>query len=195
MRGRARPTCGTLASVNTPGTPSADPLFDAALVEEGARKSGLLWIAPLGRTARPAWHVWHDGAVHILQARDADGAEQHVPGLAEAAWAEVTLRGKDKGGRLLTWAADVTVLTPGDEAWAGAAATLHRERLNAPDGEAQPTRWERECVIVRLGPARSVAHGAALPDTGHVAQPVPTPARTRGPLPRNFSWGKRLRGR
>lgn len=170
-------------------------LFDAALVEEGARKSALLWIAPAGRPARPAWHVWHDGAVHILQSRAPDGTEQHVPGLAEAAWAEVTLRSKDKGGRLLTWTAEITVLTPEDERWPDAATALHRERLNAPDGEAQPARWARDCVIVRLGPARAIAHGTALPNTDHATAPAPTPARTRGPVPRNFSWGKRLRGR
>ncbi|WP_436791020.1 hypothetical protein [Yinghuangia sp. YIM S10712] len=181
--------------MNGPGTPSADELFDAALVEEAAKKSALLWITTAGRPARPVWHVWHDGAVHILLARDADGTEQYVPDLAEAATAEVTLRSKDKGGRLLAWTSDVTVLRPDDAAWADAAAALHRERLNARDGEAQPERWARECVIVRLGPARAVAHGGALPSTGHAAAPVPTPAQTRGPLPRNFSWGKRLRGR
>lgn len=183
-----------------PGTPVSAPdraaaLFDAALLEEAAKKSGLLWITPAGGTARPVWHVWHDGAVHILVAR-ADGAvEQYVAGLAEAAAAEVTLRSKDKGGRLIGWSADVAVLDAEHADWPAAAAALHTERLNAPDGEEQPERWARECVIVRLGPARAVATGASMSSASHAAAPVPTPAATRGKTPLNLSFGKRLRGR
>ncbi|MCF2532914.1 hypothetical protein [Yinghuangia soli] len=194
-----------------PGTPAAaapapaDALLDAALLEEAAKKSGLLWIAPAdgpgAGPARPVWHVWHEGAVHILLARTGEAgaaaasAEQYVPGLAEAAAAEVTLRSKDKGGRLITWSADVAVLDAGHADWAAAAAALHAERLNAPDGEEQPLRWARECVVVRLGAARTVARGAALPSASHAAAPVPTPAGTRGRTPLNLSFGKRLRGR
>ncbi|NUU24438.1 MAG: hypothetical protein HOV68_23480 [Streptomycetaceae bacterium] len=171
-------------------------LFDAALLEEAAKKSALLWIAPAGHPARAVWHVWHDGAVHILTARDADGLEQYVPGLADAATADVTVRSKDKGGRLIACAAAVTVLTPDAEAWPAAAAALHAERLNAPDGEAQPERWARDCVIVRLDAPHTIAYGEALPPGPHRAAPVPTPAKTRGALPKNFSLGKRrLRGR
>jgi hypothetical protein len=206
--GASRPACGTLASMTEPGTPAAaapapaDALLDAALLEEAAKKSGLLWIAPAdgpeAGPARPVWHVWHEGAVHILQARSGDAgasAEQYVPGLAEAAAAEVTLRSKDKGGRLITWAADVAVLDAGHADWAGAAAALHDERLNAPDGEEQPLRWARECVVVRLGAARAVARGTALPSASQAAAPLPTPAGTRGRTPLNLSFGKRLRGR
>lgn len=183
--------------MSLPGTPASDaaPEFlAAALLEEAAKKSGLLWVAPPGAAARPVWHVWHDGAVHILQAHAAGGTEQHVPGLAEAATAEVTLRSKDKGGRLIAWTAAVVVLGPDHEGWAAAAAALHAERLNAPDGEEQPRRWARECVIVRLGTPEGVVFGGRLPANA-AAAPVPSPAKTRGPLPRNFSLGRRLRGR
>ncbi|GAA4964172.1 hypothetical protein GCM10023205_30260 [Yinghuangia aomiensis] len=176
-----------------PGT--ADALFDAALVEEAAKKSALVWIAVPGHAARPVWHVWHDGAVLVLQQRTGGGVEQHLPGLAEAAAVEVTVRSKDKGGRLVAWAADVAVLAPGATAWDAAVAALHGERLNAHDGDAQPDRWARDCVIVRIGPARAIAHGAGLPAGSQAAAPVPSPAKTRGAAPRNYSFGKRLRGR
>jgi hypothetical protein len=139
--------------------------------------------------------VWHDGAVHVLQQRTADGIEQHLPGLAEAAAVEVTVRSKDKGGRLAVWAADVSVLDPDAPEWPAAAAALHGERLNAPDGEAEPGRWARECVIVRLGPARAITRGGALPADAQAAPPLPSPAKTRGASPRNHSFGRRLRGR
>ncbi|WP_436777229.1 hypothetical protein [Yinghuangia sp. YIM S09857] len=186
-------------SATPPGTPPASPAasssapFDTALLEEAAKKSGLLWIAPAAHPARPVWHTWHDGAVHILQARTAEAVEQHVPGLADAATAEATLRSKDKGGRLLTWTADVTVLTPDTPAWPDAAAALHADRLNAPDGEQQPTRWAQDCVIVRLDTPRRLTHGQALPDTSQSAPPPPTPATTRGPSPKNLSLGRKLR--
>ncbi|MDI2128957.1 hypothetical protein [Yinghuangia seranimata] len=177
--------------------PTADALFDAALAEEAAKKSGLLWVTPQGAAAvpRPVWHVWHDGAVHILVATAAGGLEQYVPGLVEASRAEVTVRSKDKGGRLVVWAAAVVVLAADAPGWPDAAAALHGERLNAHDGEHAPERWARDCVIVRLGPPEAITHGPNLPDGGHAATPPPTPATTRGPLPRNFSLGRRLRGR
>lgn len=201
MWGMSRPACGNLASMSEPGTPSpptpppASPPLESALLEEAAKKSALLWIAPEGHPARPVWHTWHDGAVHILQAHAPGPVEQHVPGLADAATAEVTLRSKDKGGRLVVWTADVHVVTADAEEWPAAAAALHADRLNAPDGEEEPARWARDCVIVRLDAPSSVTHGTDLPDSSQAAPPVPTPAITRGPVPRNFSLGRKLRPR
>ncbi|MEU8139663.1 hypothetical protein [Streptodolium elevatio] len=183
---------GTPSPPMTPPATPTTPPFDSALLEEAAKKSGLLWIAPAGHPARPVWHTWHDGAVHILQDRTADAVEQHVPGLTDADAAEVTLRSKDKGGRLLTWTADVVVLTPDAGSWPTAAAALHADRLNAPDGEEQPSRWARDCVIVRLDNPRALTHGPALPRTSQSAPPAPTNAVTRGPAPRNLSLGRKL---
>ncbi|GHA72845.1 hypothetical protein ACIQRS_02490 [Streptomyces termitum] len=150
-----------------------DELF---LVEEATKKSGLVWVRGTG-PARALWHVWHDGAAHVV----GDGpGEQPLPGLADGATAEVTVRSKDKGGRLVSWTAAVRELSPGTDAWDAAVAELKGKRLNAPDGEAVPGRWARECRVLRLDP-RAVT--TELPDGSLAAVPLPSEANTRRPVP------------
>ncbi|GGZ75250.1 hypothetical protein ACFOOM_27505 [Streptomyces echinoruber] len=153
-------------------------LLERALVEEATKKSGLIWVkGPAGGPARPLWHVWHEGAACVV----GDGpGEQPLPGLTDGAAAEVTVRSKDKGGRLVTWPARVVALAPDSPEWEAAAAELKGKRLNAPDGEAVTRRWARECRIVRLEPAGALL---PLPDHSLAQAPAPTPATTREPIP------------
>ncbi|GGT39934.1 hypothetical protein [Streptomyces purpureus] len=147
-----------------------------ALVEEATKKSGLIWVRGAG-PARALWHVWHDGAAHVV----GDGpGEQPLPGLADGSVAEVTVRSKDKGGRLVAWTASVTELAPGSEAWQAAVDELKGKRLNAPDGEAMPERWARECRVLRLEPRD--AH-TDHPHGSLAEAPLATPATTRRPIP------------
>ncbi|MFG2572465.1 hypothetical protein [Streptomyces sp. NPDC048481] len=155
-----------------------EALVDRTLVEEATKKSGLVWVRGGRETAaRALWHVWHDGAACLV----GDGpGEQPLPGLVEGGSAEVTVRSKDKGGRLVTWTATVTGLAPGSEAWEAAVAELKGKRLNAPDGEAMTGRWARECRVLRLEPTGATS---PLPEDSLAARPVPTPATTREPVP------------
>lgn len=153
-----------------------EELLGSALVEEATKKSGLVWVRGTG-PARALWHVWHDGAAHVV----GDGpGEQPLPGLADGGTAEVTVRSKDKGGRLVAWTATVRELAPGGEAWEAAVAELKGKRLNAPDGEAMPARWARECRVLRLDPRSSTTD---LPDGSLAAVPLPSEAITRRPVP------------
>ncbi|NBE54350.1 hypothetical protein [Streptomyces boluensis] len=155
---------------------SADSLLDRALVEEATKKSGLIWVRGTG-PARALWHVWHEGAVHIV----GDGpGEQPLPGVADGALAEVTVRSKDKGGRLVVWTARAVELAPRSAEWEAAVAELKGKRLNAPDSEQLTERWARECRVLRLAP-ESV--DTAMPDGSLAAVPLPTPATTREPIP------------
>ncbi|MEG3629683.1 hypothetical protein [Streptomyces poriticola] len=166
-------------------------LLDRALVEEATKKSGLVWVQGPQSPARALWHVWHEGAVCLV----GDGpGEQPLPGLADGATAEVTVRSKDKGGRLVAWTARVVELAPGSESWQAAVAELKGKRLNAPDGEAMPERWARECRVLRLEPTGDMA---PLPDGPLAEPPLPTPATTRGPIPAGLPrlLAKRRRGR
>ncbi|GDY76883.1 hypothetical protein SAV31267_063680 [Streptomyces avermitilis] len=97
-----------------------EQLLDRALVEEATKKSGLIWVRGDGAPApddrahgvptRPLWHAWHAGAVCLV----GDGpGEQPLPGLVDGGGATVTVRSKDKGGRLVTWSAKVVELAPG----------------------------------------------------------------------------------
>ncbi|MEU2876082.1 hypothetical protein [Streptomyces sp. NPDC007070] len=152
-------------------------LLDRALIEEATKKSGLIWVKGPGTPARALWHVWHEGAACLV----GDGpGEQPLPGLADGAAAEVTVRSKDKGGRLVTWPARVVELAPDSQAWRETVAELKGKRLNAPDGEAMPGRWARECRVLRLEPAGATV---PLPDGSLAEAPLPTPATTRRPAP------------
>ncbi|MCM1976865.1 MULTISPECIES: hypothetical protein [Streptomyces] len=152
-------------------------LLDQALVEEATKKSGLIWVRGTGVPARALWHVWHEGAACVV----GDGpGEQPLSGLADGGEAEVTVRSKDKGGRLVSWTARVVELAAGSEQWEAAVAELKGKRLNAPDGEAMPERWRRECRVLRLVPTGATA---PLPDHDLSAAPLPSPATTRRPIP------------
>ncbi|MFF3335099.1 hypothetical protein ACFYWX_37110 [Streptomyces sp. NPDC002888] len=153
-------------------------LLDRALVEEATKKSGLIWVRGAGApAARALWHVWHEGAACLV----GDGSEeQPLPGLADGSEAEVTVRSKDKGGRLVSWTAKVVQLAPGSEAWEAAVAELKGKRLNAPDGEAMTERWARECRVLRLEPTGGTL---PLPDGSLAEAPMPTSATTRREIP------------
>jgi hypothetical protein len=152
-------------------------LLDRALVEEATKKSGLIWVKGPGAPARALWHVWHEGAACVV----GDGpGEQPLPGLTDGAEAEVTVRSKDKGGRLVSWTAKVVEPAPGSEQWEATVAELKGKRLNAPDGEAMPERWARECRVLRLVPTGATA---PLPDGSLAEAPLPTPATTRQAIP------------
>ncbi|WP_239137735.1 hypothetical protein [Sphaerisporangium rufum] len=118
------------------------------LIEEGAKRSGVLWIR-LGGTDRLAWHVWHDGAIYLVTG----GGEQELPGLADAGRVRVTLRSKDNGARLVSFDAAVEVLDHASPSAAGPVAALVKERLNASDAATLPARWAAAGVsVVRLAP-------------------------------------------
>ncbi|EKX67729.1 hypothetical protein Sipo8835_28210 [Streptomyces ipomoeae] len=167
-----------------------EQLLDRALVEEATKKSGLIWVRGYGVPSlhvqghgvpsRALWHVWHEGAAYVV----GDGpGEQPLPGLVDGSSAVVTVRSKDKGGRLVAWDATVVELAVGSPEWEAAVAELKGKRLNAPDGEAMPQRWARECRVLRLEPTGSTR---PLPDGDLAAMPLPTPATTREPIPKGL---------
>lgn len=153
-------------------------LLDQALIEEASKKSGLIWVKAAGApAARALWHAWHEGAVCLV----GDGpGEQPLTGLTDGGAAEVTVRSKDKGGRLVSFPVKVVELAPESEDWQAAVAELKGKRLNAPDGEAMVQRWARECRVLRMEPAGSVL---PVPDGSLAARPVGSPATTRQPVP------------
>ena len=155
-------------------------LLGRALVEEATKKSGLIWVRGPG-AARALWHVWHEGAVCLI----GDGpGEQPLPGLTDGGPAEVTVRSKDKGGRLVSWTAKVVELAPDSEAWTAAVAELKGKRLNAPDGEAMTARWARECRVLRLEPTGS----ASPPSADRSMTPCAPAPRLSWPERSQYSW-------
>ncbi|XVQ12775.1 hypothetical protein ACQP1W_09525 [Spirillospora sp. CA-255316] len=162
-----------------------------ALVEEAAKKSGLLWLDLPGLPQpRAAWHLWHDGSAYVLTGGE---GEQPLPGLPEAERVPVTLRSKDKGGRLISFVAACELVEPGTARWDEVAPLLMKDRLNAQSHEGQLERWAEESYVVRLTPTGEVIEGPDDRPGGYATvRPVPTPATTAGPPPRLLG-GKRRR--
>ena len=152
----------------------------AALVAEAAKKSTVSWVTVGDERARAVWHAWSGDAMYVVTG----GIEQPVPGLATASSALVTLRSKDKGGRIVSVVVDVTRVEPGTEEWDRVVPELHSKRLSPPDGEAQPARWARESVVLRLAPTGEAperpGHFSAR---SHAAPPPDSPATTVGRKP------------
>jgi hypothetical protein len=172
-------------------TVDRDAVLAQALVEEVCKKSALVWVRPVGANRSQAvWYAWIDGAVHLVTG----GIEQPLSDVPDGCEVDVTARSKDTGGRVVTFRAVVRDLEPDGDAWATVVPELHGKRLNAPDGEEQPARWARESRVLRLAPAGRLVEGPGhLSHRSHAAEPVPSTATTRGPLP--FIVGRRARRR
>ncbi|NJP68440.1 hypothetical protein [Streptomyces spiramenti] len=158
-------------------------LLDAALVEETAKKSSLLWVrGPGPAPARALWHAWHEGAVWLV----GGPGEQPLEGLElrDGGTATVTARSKDNGGRLLVWTARVGEPAAGGPEWAAAVAELRGKRLNAPDADRLADRWAAECRVLRLTAEGPAAQRPGAYPTGSGAEPPrESAALTRGRVP------------
>jgi hypothetical protein len=119
-----------------------------ALVAEAAKKSRVCWLAWSDARPRLVWHAWYDDALLVL----AGEQDQPLPGLADAATAEVTFRSKDTGGRLVRWTGGVEVVDPGSPTWDAAATALLGVRLNLPDPASALLAWRSAATIVRVVP-------------------------------------------
>ena len=162
-----------------------DAALARALVDEACRKSALLWLRPAGADrAQAAWHVYVDGAVHVVS----QGLEQAAPELADGAEVDVTVRSKDTGGRVVTFRGTVSTIAPADAAWDTVVAELHAKRLNPPGrrgaaralGPGVPGRPDRAGRTARRGPGAPVA---------------PLARRRAGRLPRDDPRAAAVRGR
>lgn len=152
------------------------------LVAEAIKKAGIAWIGVGDRPAVGLWVMPLDGTLVVLSGP----GEQPAPGLAEAATAQVRLRG-DNGGLIVLVDAAVERIVPGSEAWEEIAPQLAGKRLNAAGtAEEQMARWAAtDCAIVRLTPAETAPVAAPeLPADSGAAPPRETPARV--PVRRPF---------
>jgi hypothetical protein len=168
----------------------SEQAFTDALVAELAKKTGVSWLtypAPYSdrMVTHAAWHVWVDvdgeAALYVVSG----GTEQPLPGIEQADRVEVTLRSKENGGRLVTWVADASAVLPDDPHWEPATAALVSDRLNVPDLATAAAGWAETSRVTRLVPTGElVEEPGSLSDEAHLATPRPTPATTRGALPR-----------
>lgn len=148
---------------------------DAALLAEAASRSGLVWLRPAGgQRAWPAWHVWHEGAVHVVSGP----GEQQLPALTGEV--DLLVRSKDTGERIITVPALATTLRPDDDRWLPAATALAASRLNSPvTPAALPERWRSAATITRVE-ARGAAteRPGSYDDASGAAEPPPAAGTT-----------------
>lgn len=149
------------------------------LIDEATKKSGLVWVNT-STGANPVWLLWHDGSAYVLSGP----GEQPCEGLTDGGTATVTVRSKDKGNRLVTWDARVSLLAPDGDEWAVIAPLLMGKRLNLVDGEAAAARWAQANAVHRLTPTGRLTEAPDdLPDGSLAAAPLPSPAATVVPMP------------
>lgn len=157
-----------------------DDALTTALVAELAKKTSVCWIRHGSRT-HAVWHLWHDDALCVVSGGD----EQPLPDLDDGAQVEVVMRSKDNGGRLVTWVGTASVVRPGDELWEPVTTALVADRLNLDDLSTAADGWATSSVVRRIVPtgARTESPGD-LSDDAHRDMPLPSPATTRGALPK-----------
>jgi hypothetical protein len=134
--------------------------------------------------------VWHDDALLLVSGGD----EQQLPGIDHADRVEVTMRSLDTGGRLLTWVGSAETVRPESDLWAEATAALAAARLSIPSLTETPRQWAVSSTVTRVVPTGELLEEPGrLPTADHAATPAPTPATTRGPLPRVLHRRQRRR--
>lgn len=153
-------------------SPSVSPqALTLALVAEAAKKSRVCWLTWSGSPGGPpaprlVWHAWYDGALLVLS-----GAEQLLPGIDRATTAQVVMRSKDTGGRLVTWTGAVSTVDPASDQWDAHAAALLGVRLNLADPSATAAQWRTTAAVVRVVPV--VASESSESSEEAAARPLP----------------------
>ena len=170
----------------------AQPLLaaEAALLAEAVAKSGLVWLRPAGQErAWPAWHVWHDGAVHVVSG----AGEQQLPDLSGPVL--LLVRSKDTGARLISIPTTAQTLAADDDAWLAAATALAVSRLNSATAPAAlPDQWRGRAVITRLTPnAPAIEAPGSYDQANNAAPPAPSPVTTSGWRPWHLRGRRRRR--
>ena len=120
-----------------------------AIVDEATKRSSVIWLELSGALPQLLWQLWQGGVAYVVTG----GLEQPWPGDPAAGSGVVLVRSKDRGSDLLVrWEATIAVLAPGSAAWDEVVPALHAKKMNRTDGEAQPARWARDCVVRSLTP-------------------------------------------
>jgi len=164
----------------------ADEALTRALVAEVAKKTATSWVRRPGEDRTHAvWHTWFDDSLCLVSGGDEQPLPPPEDGMGDGDRVEVVMRSKDNGGRLVTWVGEVRVVRPGDEAWDPVTAALVADRLNLDDLATAAAGWAERSVVRRVVPTGEVVESPGrLDDDAHREPPLPTPAITRGWLPK-----------
>jgi hypothetical protein len=141
-----------LGEIEVPVYVQAEPPALDKSVEEGLKKSDVIWVgADVGgkRKTVPAWFAYKNGKVYVLSQREPGPDEQTIPGAGTAHEFVVITRRKLRDTSLDELTAAGRVLEGAE--WEAAAATLvdRRRSRNGPPADAIK-RWRGTCDILEL---------------------------------------------
>jgi hypothetical protein len=141
-----------LGEIEVPVYVQAEPEKLDKSVEEGLKKSDVIWVgARVGRSVRsvPCWFAYKNGKVYVLSQREPGPQEQTVPGVGTAREFFVVTRRKLRDTSLNELQASGRVLEGAE--WEEAAKVLvdRRRSRNGPPAEAI-ARWRTTCDILEL---------------------------------------------
>jgi hypothetical protein len=123
-------------------------------VEDGFRKSDVIWVGVEANGARrtvPAWFTYRNGRIYVLSKREPGPEEQSIPGLPGATELVVVSRRKGRDTSLDEFHAAVRLLE-GAEWEEAAKALVDRRRSRAGPPADALTRWRDTCDIAELTP-------------------------------------------
>jgi hypothetical protein len=141
-----------LGEIEVPVYVQAEPPALDKSVEEGLKKSDVIWVGADVNGRRktvPAWFAYKNGKVYVLSRREPGPDEQTIPGAGTAHEFVVITRRKLRDTSLDELSAAGRVLEGAD--WEAAAATLvdRRRSRNGPPADAIK-RWRGTCDILEL---------------------------------------------
>ncbi|MGH2740579.1 MAG: hypothetical protein ACRDH6_08890 [Actinomycetota bacterium] len=125
-------------------------------VEEGLKKSDVIWVGVEGNgkdRAVPVWFVYRDGRIYVLHALDEGVNEQQIPGLPDAAELVVITRRKGRETRNRRFPAAVRLIPAEAPEFKELAGLLADRRRDSHTPPAQVINgWRSSCVIAELTP-------------------------------------------
>ncbi|MDP9296270.1 MAG: hypothetical protein M3O88_06205 [Actinomycetota bacterium] len=149
-----------LSEMEVPVYRQAPPQKLSKEVEDGLKRSDVIWIGPQNGAAGawpnpsgsvPVWFAFRQGLLYLISQKEPGAEEQTVPGIAEAKELLVTTRRKGRDTSLDTFPASVRLLE-GPE-YEDAAKLLVDRRRSRPGPPADAiARWRKTCLIAELTP-------------------------------------------
>jgi hypothetical protein len=123
-------------------------------LEDGLKKSDVIWVGIEGKGARrtaPVWFSYKNGKILVLSKKDPGPEEQTVPGIPGAPEVLVVTRRKGRDTSLDEFHAAARVLEGVEwEEAAKALADRRRSRVGSPADRI--TQWRGSCEIAELTP-------------------------------------------
>ncbi len=124
-----------------------------AAINEGLKRSDIIWLTPNTAPSRPipCWFVYREAKVYVLSGEP----QQQIPGAERVRDAKVVTRWKGRDARLVEFDASVRPITAStDPAQFREIAQFLLSKRQSVVGSIDENlnRWMRECVILELTP-------------------------------------------